>query len=218
MSSRTARRCAACPSDSCCWRTAARGMRRVTGCRAAPASSPAARCASGRGGLPEFTAGTSGKSRRPWKRTRAFNAFPPACSSWLNELELCFGKIQRNVIVRGIFTSAAAPTKKLMRCIRQDNEAPRTVKSKYADPTRRIGAESAFACGSCEPNDLYHSVARVHNTETAPEPICVLGGAGRRLRAQCSAKARALSLSMYSRANFSAVSGSGGTPPCSLDD
>src|SRR5262245_8078740 len=68
--------------------------------------------------------------------------FTPAYSSWLNQVELWFAKIEREVIARGIFTSVTDLAKKLMRYIRHYNKAPKTVKWKYYDPSRRISTES----------------------------------------------------------------------------
>jgi len=64
--------------------------------------------------------------------------FTPTYSSWLNQVELWFAKIERDVIARGIFTSVTDLKRKLMRYIRNYNEAPRTVKWKYFDPSHRI--------------------------------------------------------------------------------
>src|SRR5262250_943989 len=64
--------------------------------------------------------------------------FTPTYSSWLNQVELWFAKIQRDVIARGVFTSVKDLEKKLMRYIRHYNRAPKPVKWRYADPTRRI--------------------------------------------------------------------------------
>ena len=69
--------------------------------------------------------------------------FTPTYSSWLNQVELWFGKIERYVIAAGVFTSVSDLKRKLMRYIRQYNKAPRTVKWKYADPSRHISTESA---------------------------------------------------------------------------
>ena len=69
--------------------------------------------------------------------------YTPTYSSWLNQVELWFGKIERDVIARGVFTSVPDLRKKLMRYIRQYNKSPRTVKWKYSNPTRRIGTQSA---------------------------------------------------------------------------
>jgi transposase len=64
--------------------------------------------------------------------------FTPTYSSWLNQVELWFAKIERDVIARGVFTSISDLKRKLMRYIRQYNKAPKTVKWKYFDPNRRI--------------------------------------------------------------------------------
>ncbi len=65
--------------------------------------------------------------------------FTPTYSSWLNQVELWFGKIERDVIARGVFTSVKDLAKKLMCYIRQYNKTPKIVKWKYGDPSRRIG-------------------------------------------------------------------------------
>ncbi len=67
--------------------------------------------------------------------------FTPTYSSWLNQVELWFAKIERDVIARGVFTSVKDLSKKLMRYIRHYNKAPRIVKWKYRDPSRRIGSQ-----------------------------------------------------------------------------
>jgi transposase len=64
--------------------------------------------------------------------------FTPTQSSWLNQVELWFSKIERDVTARGVFTSVRDLRRKLMRYIRQYNKAPKTVKWKYFDATRRI--------------------------------------------------------------------------------
>src|SRR6202451_1536491 len=69
--------------------------------------------------------------------------FTPTYSSWLNQAELWFAKIERDVIARGVFTSLPDLKRKLMRYIRHYNQAPKTVKWKYFDPTRRITSQSA---------------------------------------------------------------------------
>lgn len=68
--------------------------------------------------------------------------FTPTYSSWLNQVELWFGKIERDVIARGVFTSVSDLKRKLMRYIQRYNKAPRTVKWRYADPSRHISTES----------------------------------------------------------------------------
>ena len=69
--------------------------------------------------------------------------FTPTYSSWLNQVELWFSKIERDVIARGVFTSVPDLKRKLMRYIRDYNKEPKTVKWKYFDPTRRITPTSA---------------------------------------------------------------------------
>src|SRR5215203_1719562 len=64
--------------------------------------------------------------------------FTPTYSSWLNQVELWFSKIERDVLARGIFTSVADLKRKIMKYIRHHNKAPKPVRWTYADPTRRI--------------------------------------------------------------------------------
>lgn len=67
--------------------------------------------------------------------------FTPTYSSWMNQVELWFAKIERDVIVRGVFTSVKDLERKLMRYIRHYNKAPKIVRWKYGDPSRRIGPQ-----------------------------------------------------------------------------
>jgi transposase len=64
--------------------------------------------------------------------------FTPTYSSWLNQVELWFAKIERDVIARGIFTSVTDLRRKIMRYIKRYNEDAKPVRWSYADPTRRI--------------------------------------------------------------------------------
>jgi transposase len=68
--------------------------------------------------------------------------FTPTYSSWLNQVELWFAKIERDVIARGVFTSVLDLKRKLMRYIRHYNKQPKPVKWKYFDPSRRITSAS----------------------------------------------------------------------------
>jgi transposase len=68
--------------------------------------------------------------------------FTPTYSSWLNQVELWFAKIERDVIARGVFTSVTDLKRKLMRYIRQYNKNTKPVKWKYFDPSRRITPDS----------------------------------------------------------------------------
>jgi transposase len=69
--------------------------------------------------------------------------FTPTYSSWLNQVEQWFAKIERDVIARGVFTSVPDLRRKLMRYIRQYNKAPKTVKWRYSNPGHRITPDSA---------------------------------------------------------------------------
>ena len=69
--------------------------------------------------------------------------FTPTYSSWLNQVELWFGRIERDVIARGVFISVTDLRKKLMRYIRHYNRAPHTVKWKYSDTSKHLGIHSA---------------------------------------------------------------------------
>jgi transposase len=64
--------------------------------------------------------------------------YTPTYSSWLNQVELWFSKIERDVIARGIFTSVPDLRRKLMRYIKHYNKTAKPFRWAYADPTRRI--------------------------------------------------------------------------------
>ena len=64
--------------------------------------------------------------------------FTPTYSSWLNQVELWFAKIQRDVIARGIFTSVADLARKLRKYIRAYGKAAKPFRWTYTDPRRRI--------------------------------------------------------------------------------
>jgi transposase len=68
--------------------------------------------------------------------------YTPTYSSWLNQVELWFAKIERDVIARGIFTSLSDLKRKIMRYIRSYNAAPKPVKWVYRTPTHRITTDS----------------------------------------------------------------------------
>ena len=73
--------------------------------------------------------------------------FTPTYASWLNQIELWFAKIERDLIARGIFTSVRDLSRKLLRYIRHYNKNPRPVKWTYADPRRRITTTSSPVTG-----------------------------------------------------------------------
>ena len=64
--------------------------------------------------------------------------FTPTYSSWLNQIELWFSKIQRDVIARGVFTSVTDLRRKLMRYIQKYNDEPKPIRWGYTDATVRI--------------------------------------------------------------------------------
>jgi transposase len=68
--------------------------------------------------------------------------YTPTYSSWLNQVELWFAKIERDVIARGIFTSLTDLKRKLMRYIRKYNDPPKPVKWIYRAPSHRITTDS----------------------------------------------------------------------------
>src|SRR2546422_1535196 len=68
--------------------------------------------------------------------------YTPTYSSWLNQVELWFAKIERDVITRGIFTSVTDLKRKLMHYIRQYNKTPKPVKWTYRNPNNRITTDS----------------------------------------------------------------------------
>jgi transposase len=64
--------------------------------------------------------------------------FTPTYSSWLNQVELWFAKIQRDVISRGVFTSVADLSRKLMKYIRSYAKSARPFRWTYSNPNRRM--------------------------------------------------------------------------------
>lgn len=64
--------------------------------------------------------------------------FTPTYSSWLNQVELWFAKIEREVIARGIFTSVPDLARKLRRYINAYSANARPIQWKYSDPSRRL--------------------------------------------------------------------------------
>jgi transposase len=66
--------------------------------------------------------------------------FTPTYSSWLNQVELWFAKIQRDVIARAVFTSVADLGNKLRRYIRHYSKTAKPFRWTYTDPKRRIVA------------------------------------------------------------------------------
>ena len=64
--------------------------------------------------------------------------FTPTYSSWLNQVEIWFARIEREVIARGVFTSVRDLGRKLIRYIRAYSKTARPFKWKYTDVRRRV--------------------------------------------------------------------------------
>src|ERR1700676_4502876 len=64
--------------------------------------------------------------------------YTPTYSSWLNQVEIWFSKIQRDLIARGIFTSVKDLDRKIMRYIRLYNRKATPIKWSYKDASNRI--------------------------------------------------------------------------------
>jgi transposase len=68
--------------------------------------------------------------------------FTPTYSSWLNQVECWFSKIQRDVITRGVFSSVKDLAKKIMRYIRSYNRQAKPIKWTYKNTRNRIRCDS----------------------------------------------------------------------------
>jgi transposase len=65
--------------------------------------------------------------------------FTPTYTSWLNQVEIWFARVERDVIARGVFTSVSDLARKLRRYIQAYSAHAKPIKWKYSDPTRHIG-------------------------------------------------------------------------------
>lgn len=66
--------------------------------------------------------------------------YTPTYSSWLNQIEIWFSKIQRDLIARGIFHSKNDLKRKIMRYIRSHNTRAKPFKWTYRNIAHRIAA------------------------------------------------------------------------------
>ena len=66
--------------------------------------------------------------------------YTPTYSSWLNQVEIWFAKIERDVIARGVFSSVTDLSRKLMKYIRAYAKSAKPFRWTYSDPKRRIAA------------------------------------------------------------------------------
>jgi transposase len=74
--------------------------------------------------------------------------FTPTYSSWLNQVEHWFSKIERDVINRGIFKSKKDLSRKIMTYIRHYNDDAKPMKWSYRDPTHRIKSTTSNVIGT----------------------------------------------------------------------
>lgn len=73
--------------------------------------------------------------------------YTPTYSSWLNQVELWFAKIERDMIARGIFTSTGDLRRKLMQYIRAHNKTCQPIQWSYTDIKHRITAPRTSVTG-----------------------------------------------------------------------
>jgi transposase len=64
--------------------------------------------------------------------------FTPTYSSWLNQVEIWFAKIEREVIARGVFTSVSDLARKLRRYINAYSANAKPIQWKYVNTNHRI--------------------------------------------------------------------------------
>ena len=69
--------------------------------------------------------------------------FTPTYASWLNQVELWFAKIERDLLARGIFTSLPDLARKIRRYIKRYNQDPKPIRWTYSTPAHRITTDSA---------------------------------------------------------------------------
>ena len=67
-------------------------------------------------------------------------------SSWLNQVEIWFARIEPDVIARGVFTSVSDLARKLRRYIQAYSTNAKPIQWKYSNPTRYIG-KALFTTG-----------------------------------------------------------------------
>ena len=69
--------------------------------------------------------------------------YTPTYSSWLNQIELWFSKLKRDVLARGVFSSTADLERKILRFIREHNKRAKPYTWTYHDVRRRIAIKHA---------------------------------------------------------------------------
>ena len=143
--------------DSVCPRTHRHAMKLCRGRGALPCGDQTCRLQIGRAvNSPRLALDRAGKNG-------ACSLFPSVAkcddvtySSWLNQVELWFAKIQRDVISRGVFTSVADLGRKLRKYIRAYAKSAKPFRWTYTDPSRRIRPNkiivTAYSSGSSAPS------------------------------------------------------------------
>jgi transposase len=64
--------------------------------------------------------------------------FTPTYSSWLNQVEIWFAKIERDILARGVFTSVTDLSRKIMKYIRAYAKSAKPFNWKYTDFCHRM--------------------------------------------------------------------------------
>jgi transposase len=67
--------------------------------------------------------------------------YTPTYSSWLNQVEIWFSKIQRQIIARGIFSSVDDLARKIMRFVRNYNKTATPIRWRYANDKQCISSD-----------------------------------------------------------------------------
>ena len=70
--------------------------------------------------------------------------FTPTYSSWLNQVELWFAKIERDLLARGIFTSVPDLARRIRTYIRHYNKDAKPIRWSYRNPAHRISSTSTY--------------------------------------------------------------------------
>jgi transposase len=70
--------------------------------------------------------------------------FTPTYSSWLNQIELWFSKIERDLLARGVFTSVPDLARRIRTYIRRYNTQPKPIRWSYNNPAHRISSTPAY--------------------------------------------------------------------------
>jgi transposase len=73
--------------------------------------------------------------------------FTPTYSSWLNQVEIWFSRIERDVIARSVFISVPDLARNLRRYINAYSANARPIQWKYSDSSRRISCNEHSATG-----------------------------------------------------------------------